>query len=62
MAKDKVETTIIRVSLHAKSMADKIHKIVAVESNGEIMTKTESLEVALGEFLDNRAGKKGWGV
>lgn len=57
MAKSKdeeTELTVMRVSKRSKSMSDKIHKIVAVESKGEILSKTKSLEVALEEFIDKR--------
>lgn len=52
--KQVVETTLIRVSKHSQSMINTIHKIVAVESNGEILGKVRALEVALEEFLDKR--------
>lgn len=55
---DKIETVLIRVSTHTRDMANKIHKVVAVESNGEIMSKTKSLEIALEEFLDKREDEK----
>lgn len=55
MAKDNESPTVLmRVSKHSKRMADKVQKIVAVESNGEILSKTKSLEVALEEFIDKR--------
>lgn len=57
MAKDKEnkeDTVAMRVSKYSKNMADKIQKIVAVESEGEILSKIKSLEVALEEFIDRR--------
>ena len=55
--KEKVETVLMRVSKHSQKMSDKIQKIVAVESNGEILSKTKSLEIALEEFIDKRIDK-----
>lgn len=50
----KVETALMRVSKKSQLMTIEIQKIVAVESNGEVLTKTGSLEIALEEFLQSR--------
>ena len=52
--KKKQQTTLVRVTTHSQKMMEKVQKIVAVESNGNILSKSKSLEVALEEFIDKR--------
>lgn len=54
MKKEQKSTTVMRVSTKTLSLVNKIQKIVAVESNGEILLKTKALEIALEEFIDRR--------
>lgn len=58
MAKNEQGTVVKRISTHANRMLDKIQKIVAVESGGEVIDKLGPLEVALEEFLDKREDKR----
>lgn len=53
----KTETVVLRVSKHSRDMAKTIQKIVAVETNGEVLDKVRSLEIALEEFIDKRIDK-----
>jgi hypothetical protein len=55
--KHEVYTDLIPSSKHSQSMLNRIYKIVAVESKGEIISKNRVLEVVLEEFLNNRKEK-----